>query len=117
MVHPKSHTEQHSAFKLDDIHCPECADAVEQALRAQPHITSLHLDWANNVVHVGYHPEMISPTEIQAIIAGTGCTCEPADGAHDHAGHVQPAEARRLQRLQHAIDVQPTTMGTKHDRM
>ena len=60
MVHSKSHTEQHATFKLEDIHCIECAEAVEQALRAQPHITSVHLDWANNVVHVGYHPEMIS---------------------------------------------------------
>jgi hypothetical protein len=39
------------------------------------------------------------------VIAGTGCACAPADGTesmvHDHAGHVQPPEARRLQRLQH----------------
>jgi P-type Cu2+ transporter len=117
MVHPKSHLEQHNAFKLDDIHCPECADAVEQALRAQSHITSVHLDWTNNVVHVGYHAEMISPTEIEAIIAGTGCTCAPADDEHNHAAHIEPTEARRLQRLQHAVDVQPITMGTKHDRM
>ena len=38
-------------------------------LRAQPHITSVHLDWAHNVVHVGYHPEMISPDTIEQVIA------------------------------------------------
>jgi len=121
MVHTQSHTEQHATFKLEDIYCLECAEAVEQALHAQPHITSVHLDWANNVVHVGYHPEMISPEAIERVIAGTGCACAPADGAesvaHDHAGQVQPPEVRRLQRLQHAVDVQPITMGTKHDRM
>jgi len=121
MVHSKSHAEQHAIFKLEDIHCIECAEAVERALRAQPHITGVHLDWSNNVVHVGYHPEMVSPEEIEQVIAGTGCACAPADGTesmvHDHAGHVQQPEARRLQRLQHAVDVQPITMGTKHDRM
>jgi len=121
MVHSKSHTEQQATFKLEDIHCIECAEAVEQALRAQPHITSVHLDWAGSVVHVGYHGEMISREAIEQVIAGTGCACAPADGtesmAHDHAGHVQPPEARRLQRLQHGVDVQPITMGTKHDRM
>src|SRR6266542_2261112 len=117
MAHTAGHTEQHATFTLDALHCPECADAVEQALRAQSHITSVHLDWPNNVVHVGYHPEMISPEAIEQVIAGTGCACGPADGAHEHAGNVLPSEGRRLQRLQHAVDVQPITMGTKHDRM
>src|SRR5262249_2745844 len=83
----------------------------------QPHITSVHLDWANNVAHVGYHAEMIGPTDIEAIIAGTGCACAPADGGQGHAGLVQPSQARRLHRLWHAVDVQPISMGTKHDRM
>src|SRR5262249_27282217 len=121
MVHAQSHTEQHATFKLEDIYCLECAEAVEQALRAQPHITSVHLDWPNNVVHVGYHPEMISPEAIERVIAGTGCACEPAAGtegvAHDYAGQVRPPQARRLQRLQHGVDLLPITMATKNDRM
>lgn len=44
---------QAATFTLDGIHCPGCADAVEQALKAQPHITSVHVDWAGNAVHVG----------------------------------------------------------------
>src|SRR5262245_39838588 len=120
MVHSHSHTEQHATFKLEDIYCIECAEAVEQALRTQPHITSVHLDWANNLVHVGYHPEMIGPKEIEQVIASTGCACAPADSANrtpDPPTHVYPAEGRRLKRLQHAVDVQPITMGTKHDRL
>ena len=108
MAHSMTHTEQHGTFQLDDIHCPACAEAVDRALRAQPHITSVQLEWAHNVVHVGYHPEMISPDAIEQVIASTGCACAPAqagDGAaHDHAEHTQPAQARRLQRLQHAVD-------------
>jgi Cu2+-exporting ATPase len=64
---------------------------------------------------------MISANTIEQVIAGTGCACAPTDGAEsrpaDQAAHVYPPQARRLQRLQHALDVQPITMGTKHDRM
>ena len=116
-MHPTSHAEQHAAFTLNDIHCLECAQAVEQQLRATPHITSVHLDWASNTVHVGYHAGMISADEIERVIASTGCACAPAGSAHDHTGHAQPTQVRRLQRLQHGLDVQPITMGTKHDRM
>jgi cation transport ATPase len=49
--------EQQAQFRLEDVHRTECADAVERALRAQPHITGLHVGWANNVVHVHYHPD------------------------------------------------------------
>ena len=60
MIHQTSHAEQHATFKLNDLYCLECADAVERALRAQPHVTSVHLDWAHNLVHVGYHAGMIT---------------------------------------------------------
>ena len=36
MAHTTGHSEQHATFTLDALHCPECADAVEQAL----HISS-----------------------------------------------------------------------------
>ena len=117
MTHPESHAAHHVTFKLEDIHCIECAEAVERALRSHAHISDVHLDWANNQVHVSYHTGMISPQEIEQLIASTGCSCTSTDAGHDHAGHTQPSEQRRLKRLQHAIDVQPITMGTKHDRM
>jgi Cu2+-exporting ATPase len=113
--------EAQSTFALEDVYCIEFADAVEQALREQSHITDVHVDWGANIVHVRYHPSLISADTIEQIIAGTGCTCAPADGTegkeHDHADHVVPSPARRLKRLAHGVDVQPITMGTKHDRM
>lgn len=107
-------------WSLTGLHCPGCADAVEAALRANPHITSVHLDWPNNVVHVGYHAGMIDDATIQGIIESTGCPCE-ADGTHTGdsghtAGSTMSARAR-LQHLRHGVDMQPITMGTKHDRM
>ncbi|HEU5103330.1 MAG TPA: heavy metal translocating P-type ATPase [Roseiflexaceae bacterium] len=118
MTHSTSHAAEHAAFELKDIYCLECADDVARALRAQPHISAVHLDWAHNRVHVTYHAGMTTPAEIQQVIASAGCSCAPADGARD-AGHMQahPAPARRLERLRHGVDVQPITMNTKHDRM
>jgi Cu2+-exporting ATPase len=121
MSHSTTHSEQHALFQLENIHCPECADAVERALRNQPHITSVHMDWAHNIVHVSYHPDMLTHDAIERVIAGTGCACAPADSLEitpvDHSAHVQSPNAQRLQRLHHAVDVQPITMGTKQDRM
>jgi cation transport ATPase len=118
MTQPTSHAEQHATFELDDIYCLECADTVVRALRAQAHISNVYLDWAHNGIHVTYHTDMITREAIEQVIASAGCRCAPADGVRD-AGHsqVQPAPARRLERLRHGVDVQPITMGTKHDRM
>ncbi len=118
MAQSTSHAEQHTTFRLNDIYCLECADAVVQALRAQPHISDVHLDWAHNRAHVTYHNGMITPEAIEQVIASAGCSCAPAGGADDAAHlQVQPPPARRLERLRHGVDVQPITMGTKHDRM
>lgn len=110
------------AFSLTGLHCTGCADAVEQALKANPHITRVHLDWPNDVVHVGYHAGMIDEAAIRAVIEATGCPCEQADhtGHADadtgHASGGMSAQAR-LKNLRHGVDVQPITMGTKQDRM
>jgi Cu2+-exporting ATPase len=108
-------TPAHAAFSLTGLHCTGCADAVEQALKASPHIASVQLDWPNNVVHVGYHAGMIDKAAIQGIIEATGCPC--AGDAHAaHAGSTMLPQAR-LEHLRHGVDVQPITMGTKQDRM
>ncbi|MCW5880461.1 MAG: heavy metal translocating P-type ATPase, partial [Anaerolineae bacterium] len=108
----------HATIALEGLHCLECAQAVEDALRASSHITSVHVDWLNNVAHVGYHPSMITVPDIEALIATTGCSCDAAAGtATDHAAHVMPAPQRRLAHLAHGVDTQPITMGTRHDRM
>src|SRR5688572_24759726 len=57
----EQHGEQTVALKLDGVHCTGCADSIEQALRATPHITGVHLDWAADTVHVTYHAGMITP--------------------------------------------------------
>ncbi len=108
-------------LQLDDIYCTGCADTVERALQALPGVIGVHIDWTANMAHVRYDARVVDERDIERRIATTGCACGPAghDAAptHDHAGHVQPSEGQRLQRLQHAVDVQPITMGTKYDRM
>jgi Cu2+-exporting ATPase len=107
----------HAALSLAGLHCLDCANVVEGALKANPHITSVHLDWPNSVVHVGYHAGMIDEAAIRQIIEATGCPCEQA-GADGHAHHPRAGAAQaRLQNLRHGVDVQPITMGTRHDRM
>jgi len=119
----------HATLSLSGLHCLDCADAVERALKANPHITSVHLDWPKSVVHVGYHAGMLDEAAIQEIIEASGCLCEEvgADG-HAHQGqHTEATAQARLQNLRHGVDVQPkafhagafgtNTMGARHDRM
>ena len=105
-------------LRLDALHCPGCAAAVEQALRAQPGITQVQLDWPTNTVQVRYQAEQITPATIAGIIAATGCPCTPVDPSLPTP--TSPAisdPAQQLQHLAHAVAVQPITMGTKYDRM
>ncbi len=124
----QQHGEQHIILKLEGLHCTGCADEVVQTLRAQPHITGVHLDWANNTAHVSYHAGMTNREQIERLVTTTGCSCEPSDtksAIHDHGSHteqsdllkVRASSARQMQHLAHAVDMQPITMGTKHDRM
>lgn len=112
----------HAMFSLTGLHCTGCADAVERALKANPHITSVHLDWPNSVVHVGYHTAMIDEAAIRELIEATGCPCEDgehtghAEGHHKQTGGGASPQAR-MRNLSHGVDVQPITMGTRHDRM
>src|SRR5919202_1292003 len=120
MNHPTHYTEassiQHSAFELGGLHCPGCAAAVEEALRAQPHVANVRLDWRNNVVHVGYDPAKIGREAIEQVIAATGCECAPVDDEHPER-LATPPPPQRMRHLGHGVDTQPISMGTKHDRM
>jgi copper chaperone CopZ len=69
----------HFAFKLSGVHCLGCATAVEEALRAQPSVTDVRLDWRADVVRVGYDPTKIGREDIERVIADTGCECEPVE--------------------------------------
>jgi Cu2+-exporting ATPase len=102
-------------FELRGVHCLGCAGAIERVLREQPHITEVQLDWKNDVVHVGYDPARIAPEDIEQLITQTGCDCSSTEVEEYHEA-VAPPE-RRMQHLGHGVDMQPISMGTKHDRM
>jgi len=108
---------RHGAFKLGGVHCRGCADAVERALRAQPHVTDVRLDWKNDLVHVGYDPNRSGPEDIEGAITRTGCDCKPTEVGEEHHHEATAPPERRMQHLEHGVDAQPISMGTKHDRM
>jgi P-type Cu2+ transporter len=114
--HAEVSSVEHSVFKVGGVHCPGCATTVEEALRAQPNVHDVRLDWKADVVRVGYDPTKIGREEIERVIAATGCECEPVEARGELPKHLSPPE-RRLQHLGHGVDAQPVTMGTKHDRM
>jgi len=93
-----------------------CAGAVERILRELLHVTEVHLDWKNDVVHVSYDPTRIGPEDIEQVITQTGCDCKPAEVEEHHHEVMAPPE-RRMQHVGHGVDTQPISMGTKHDRM
>jgi len=108
---------RHGAFKLGGVHCRGCADAVERALRAQPHVTDVRLDWKIDLVRVGYDPTRIGPQDIEGTITQTGCDCKPTAVGEEHHHEAMAPPERRMQHLEHGVDTQPISMGTKHDRM
>jgi P-type Cu2+ transporter len=107
---------RHGAFQLRGVHCLGCAGAVERALREQPDVTKVRLDWKNDVVHVDYNPARIGPEGIEEVIGQTGCACAPVDAGEERHEAVVSSE-RRMRHLGHGVDAQPISMGTKHDRM
>src|SRR5215203_5961661 len=105
-------------FELRGVHCLNCAGAVERALREQPHVTDVRLDWKNDLVRVGYDPTRIGPEAIEEAITRTGCDCKPIEvGEEGHRHEAMAPPERRIQHLKHGVDAQPISMGTKHDRM
>src|SRR5829696_7479790 len=107
---------RHGAFQLRGVHCLGCAGAIERALREQPDVTEVRLDWKNDVVHVGYDPARIGSEGIEELIVQTGCDCAPVGPAEERREAMAPPELR-MQHLGHGVDEQPISMGTKHDRM
>jgi Cu2+-exporting ATPase len=108
---------RHGAFELGGVHCRGCADAVVRALRAQPHVTDVRLDWKNDLVRVGYDPTRIGPEAIEGAITRTGCDCKPTGVGEEHHHEAMAPPQRRMRHIEHGVDAQPISMGTKHDRM
>ncbi|MGH2602273.1 MAG: heavy metal translocating P-type ATPase, partial [Dehalococcoidia bacterium] len=92
--------------------CVACAEAVERDLRANAHITAVHVDYAAKTVHVSYHAGMISREAIQALISGAahGCRCGPTGGGSEAVGGGVRDSA-------HHAQMAPITMNTAADRM
>jgi P-type Cu2+ transporter len=104
-------------FELRGVHCLGCAGAVERALREQPDVTDVRLDWKNDLVHVGYDPARIGPEDLEQVITQTGCGCKPTEVEEAHHHEVMAPPERRMQHVGHGVDTKPISMGTKHDRM
>lgn len=98
-------------FKAD-FACVACANAIEQRLRANPHVTGVHIDYPARIVEVTYLPKTIGLAEIESNISAScyGCDCAPAN----HHGPVIPGE---LDGLAHNVDMAAVTMNTAADRM
>jgi len=108
---PNDHDTPSEAFHAG-LACIACAEAVERALRANPHITAVHVDYAAKTVHVSYHAGMIGREAVQALIsdAAHDCRCAPA-------GDQAQATGGGMRDLAHHAQMAPITMNTAADRM
>jgi Cu2+-exporting ATPase len=63
-------------FNLGHLCCVSCADDIEHALRAAPHIEAANVDYQHDTATVTYHDEAITPEQIAEVImeVGLGCT-------------------------------------------
>ena len=55
-----------------DFACVACANGIERALRAIPHVTGVRIDYPARQVTVDYQPELISAAEIESVISASG---------------------------------------------
>jgi Cu2+-exporting ATPase len=93
-------------IRVSNLYCPCCADELELALEANPHIVGVRVDYLADEIEVRYDARALDETAIEALIDATGrCTCGPA-GARGDTTH-----------MHHYTQMAPITMGTKHDRM
>ncbi len=99
-------TDEAVRIPVSDLYCACCADELEAALKANPHILDAKVDYAANEVEVRYHGEALDEPAIRELIAATSrCTCGPRGSRRDTT------------HLHHRAQMAPITMGTKHDRM
>src|SRR5215217_1014973 len=101
---------RHGTFELRGVHELRCAGAVERALREQPHVTDVRLDWKNDLVHVGYDPANIGPEDIEQVITQTGCDCKPTEIGEEHPHEAMAPPQRRMQHVGHGVDTQPMSI-------
>src|ERR671930_557714 len=79
--------------------CCQCRETVQQQLKANPHVASVHLDPEHRLAHVQAHEGMVTAEELAEVIA---YTCgernpvplpKPEVSAHAHEHTARPALA------------------------
>src|SRR3972149_5819268 len=91
---------------LRNLYCACCAEELEKALKANPHIAGAKVDFRADIVEVRYHSGMIDEAAIQELINKSGrCSCGPDEGANETA------------HMHHQAQMAPIVMGTRQDRM
>ena len=65
-------TEASVRLPVSDLYCPCCADELEAALRANPHILDVKVDYAGDEVLVRYDAEALDEAGIQELLAASG---------------------------------------------
>jgi Cu2+-exporting ATPase len=91
---------------VKDLYCADCAEHLERALRAEPHVIGVKVDFPANMVEVRFHEGVIDESRLRDVINAAGrCTCEP-----------ETAEQQTMH-MHHQVQMAPITMGTKQDRM
>src|SRR3990170_268874 len=106
-------TSEHQHHSVDilrlpvrDLYCACCAEELEKALKANPHIADAKVDFRADVVEVRYHAGMIDEAGLRELINGSDrCSCGPEEAATETA------------HMHHQAQMAPITMGTKQDRM
>ena len=92
-------------FPVTDLYCVCCAESLEAALRASPHIERARVDFQNDAVEVTFHPSMISLQEIETLISQSGRCCPVGAPSTD------------MTHLHHRAQMAEVTAGSKQDRM
>ena len=78
--------------------CCQCRETVQQQLKANPHVASVHLDPEHRLAHVQAHEGMVTAEELAEVIA---CTCgernpvplpKPEVSAHAHEHTARTAD-------------------------
>lgn len=83
-----------SSVVFEGMHCAACAITLEDALRAVPGVTSVHISPASHRGQIVWSPEQTSPSIWMHSVERLGYKAIPANDAHAHERRRQ--EARRM---------------------
>jgi cation transport ATPase len=85
---------------VSNLYCACCADELERALKANPHVIDANVDFQGDKVEVRYHAGMLDEQAIRELIngsnplhlrsradAGDDASAPPGPDGADHDGH------------------------------